>query len=64
MKIKILYLHACCRAEGMLPGEHYTCKTLVRFVVHFIFQKFKNIDFYIKIMILYLRVLESIPREF
>ena len=37
----------CHRVGGMLPGaRHY--ETLVLFVIYFVLQLFKNIDFYIK----------------
>ena len=42
----IVYLHACYRVGGTLPGEHY--ETLELFVVYFVLKMFKNIDFYIK----------------
>ena len=42
-----MYLHACHRVGGMLPGaRHY--ETLVLFVIYFVLKMFKNIDFYIK----------------
>ena len=45
--VDLLYLHACHRVGGMLPGaRHY--ETLVLFVIYFVLKMFKNIDFYIK----------------
>ena len=42
----VLYLHACYRVGGILPGENY--ETLVLFLVYFVFKMFKNFYFYIK----------------
>ena len=41
-----MYLHACYRVGGMLPGKHY--ETVVLFVIYLVLKMFKNIDFYIK----------------